>query len=289
MKIMLTGAAGQLGKELQRIQPTDHELLPFTHAELDITNQAQVMERAMHLRPDLIINAAAYNAVDAAETDIAPAMAVNAEGTKNLAQAAAELGVRFIHVSTDYVFDGNQGKPYLTSASTNPLSAYGRSKQAGEQFALAYAPDKAVIVRTSWVYASHGKNFVNTILRLLKEREHLGVIADQIGSPTWANTLAKAIWQMVSRPQLAGIFHWTDAGVTSWYDFACAIQEEALSLGLIQRAKPIKPLTTADYPLPAPRPHYSVLDKTSSWQALELYGIHWRVALRAMLEELPRA
>jgi dTDP-4-dehydrorhamnose reductase len=187
-------------------------------------------------------------------------------------------------VSTDFVFDGTQSHPYLPTDRTNPLGVYGASKLAGEQLALAAYPEGLAIVRTAWLYSAFGNNFVTTMLRLMGERERLGVVADQVGTPTWTCGLAGALWQMC-RVQPKGIHHWTDAGVASWYDFAVAIQEEGLACGLLAREIPIQPINTVDYPTSARRPAYSVLDKTETWAALGMTPPHWRVALRRMLLE----
>jgi len=223
--------------------------------------------------------------VDKAESQPELAFAVNATGPGNLAAAAGEVGARFIHLSTDFVFDGAKSSPYRPDDRPNPLNIYGASKLAGEVAVREKSPG-ALIVRTSWLYAAHGHNFVKTMLRLLAEREQLQVVADQVGTPTWAGFLARALWAAAARPELRGIYHWSDAGVASWYDFALAIQEEALQLGLLSRAIPIEPITTAAYPTAALRPAYSVLDKSSAWRDLAIGGRHWRVALRIMLREL---
>ena len=201
-----------------------------------------------------------------------------------LARACASQGVRLIHISTDFVFDGTSSQPYTPGAVTAPLGEYGRSKRGGE-LALLSAQPEALIVRTGWVYSSFGGNFVKTMLRLMSERDELSVVSDQVGTPTWAQGLAGAVWAAAARPELSGTYHWSDAGVCSWYDFATAICEEALALGLLSRAVKIRPITADQYPTPAQRPAYSVLDKTSSWRDFALEGVHWRAQLRAMLKD----
>lgn len=285
MKVLITGANGQAGHELCRSAPNHVELLCLDRNRLDIGDGVAVERMLRAERPALIINAAAYTAVDKAETEREQAFAVNATGAANLAEAAAEIGARLLHISTDFVFDGSKSSPYRADDRTNPLSVYGASKLAGELSVQERCPG-TLIVRTAWLYSAHGHNFVKTILRLLGEREQLTVVADQVGTPTWAGSLAAAIWAAAARPKLRGIYHWSDAGVASWYDFALAIQEEALQLGLLTKAIPIKPITTSDYPTPARRPPYSVLDKTSAWRDFAITGRHWRVALRKMLKEL---
>jgi len=284
MRVLLVGGSGQLGRELQHCKPADMELLALGSSELDLREAEAVAARVSGFRPRVIINAAAYTAVDRAENEQEAAFGVNGQGAANLAQAARAVGAYCLQVSTDFVFDGAQSRPYLPTDRTNPLGVYGASKLAGEQLALAAYPEGVAIVRTAWLYSACGNNFVTTMLRLMGERETLGVVADQIGTPTWARGLAEALWQM-SRVQPKGICHWTDAGVASWYDFAVAIQEEGLACGLLAREIPILPINTVDYPTPARRPSYSVLDKTGTWAALGMTPPHWRVALRGMLHE----
>ncbi len=282
-RVLLAGAGGQLGWELQRSCPDSVELHPFDSSALDIRDQRAVSAAAERIQPDTIINAAAYTAVDKAEGDSATAFAVNADGAAHLAEAASQVGAGLIQVSTDYVFDGTHSTPYSPAAPTSPLGVYGESKYQGEQRVQAILPGQSLILRTAWVYSSHGHNFVKSMLRLMSEREELGIVADQVGSPTSARTLARAVWQFQAQPQLNGIYHWTDAGVASWYDFAVAIMEEALALGLLSRAVRVKPIRSCDYPTPAKRPAYSVLDKTDTWAELSLTPLHWRDALREAL------
>lgn len=284
IKVLISGANGQLGWELQRTAPEGMAITACTSAELDISNGQQVADVLARLAPDVIINAAAYTAVDKAESETKRAFAVNRDGVVNLAAAGVDIGARVIHLSTDFVFDGLQSHPYLPNDKPNPTGVYGASKLAGERLLLQKDPNCAII-RTAWVYSAHGNNFVKTMLRLMAERDELGVVADQIGTPTWANGLAQALWRIMDKG-LAGIYNWTDAGVASWYDFACAIQEEALALGLLQKSVPIRPLRTADYPTPAHRPPYSVLDKSSLWGKLGAAAPHWRVGLKKMLLEI---
>lgn len=285
MKVLLTGAHGQAGRELCRTAPDHVKLLCLDRNRLDITDAAAVVRTLRAEKPALLINAAAYTAVDLAETEREQAFAVNAIGPGNLAAAAGEVGARFIHLSTDFVFDGAKSSPYRPEDRPNPLNIYGASKLAGEVAVRKNSPG-ALIVRTSWLYAAHGHNFVKTMLRLLAEREQLQVVVDQVGTPAWAGYLAQALWAAAVRPELHGIYHWSDAGVASWYDFAQAIQEEALQLGLLSRTIPISPITTEAYPTAARRPAYSVLDKGPAWRDLGVSGRHWRVALRIMLKEL---
>ncbi len=285
-RVILTGAGGQLGWELQQCQPEQVELFAFTSQQLDIRDKAAVFAVVEEIAPTHIINAAAYTAVDKAESEAELAFAINADGAAHLAQAAKQVGARMVQVSTDYVFDGTHSSPYLPEAATSPLGVYGESKFQGEQRVQEILPQRSLILRTSWVYSSHGNNFVKGMLRLMSEREELGIVADQVGSPTYARTLARAVWEFCEQSQLHGIYHWTDAGVASWYDFAVAIMEEAVAQGLLCAPINVKPIRTSDYPTPARRPAYSVLDKTASWSQLSISAQHWRVALREMLAEL---
>lgn len=284
MRVLLVGGSGQLGRELQHCKPADIELQALASSELDLRESADVAAKVDAFRPQVVINAAAYTAVDRAESEQEVAFAVNGQGAGNLAQAARTVGAYCLQVSTDFVFDGVQSSPYLVTDRTNPLGVYGASKLAGEQLALAAYPEGLAIVRTAWLYSAFGNNFVTTMLRLMAERETIGVVADQVGTPTWGRGLAEVLWQMC-RVQPKGIHHWTDAGVASWYDFAVAIQEEGLACGLLAREIPIRPITTVEYPTPAKRPPYSVLDKSATWTTLEMTSPHWRVALRRMLLE----
>ncbi len=285
MNVLITGANGQLGRELQVAAPAWATVIAVDAEQLDITDAASVHDWVHEFVPELVINAAAYTAVDQAESEPVLAHLVNAAGVGHLAAVAQFVGARFIHVSTDFVFSGRKSSPYLPTDPAAPLSVYGASKLAGEHQAIALTGGQALVFRTAWLYSAGGKNFVNTMLRLMREREWLGIVADQIGTPTWARTLAEAIWVAAARPRLTGIYHWTDNGVASWYDFAMAIQEEALALDILTHPIPIRPICTKDYPTPARRPAYSVLNKSSSCHDLALAGRHWRGALRAMLSE----
>ncbi|MBX9816039.1 MAG: dTDP-4-dehydrorhamnose reductase [Sphingomonas sp.] len=280
MNVLITGAKGQLGRALIATAPADMVLDATDVAELDIGDAEAVRQYVRASAPRLVINAAAYTAVDKAESEEALAHRINADAVGHLSAAAAEVGASLVHVSTDFVFDGSASKPYAPDATPNPLGAYGRTKLAGER---AAGPD-ALIVRTAWVYAAQGQNFVRTMLRLMAERDEVRVVADQIGTPTFATGLAEALWALAARGA-RGIHHYTDSGCASWYDFAVAIQEEALACGRLARAVPIVPIATADYPTPAARPSYSVLDKRAT---VALLGVapHWRAQLRKMFEEL---
>lgn len=283
MKVLIAGSGGQLGRALQKTAPDNIILAAPAESEFDILDVEKSEAVVANAAPDLLINAAAYTAVDKAESDRDNAIAINATAAAHLAQAARRAGARFVHVSTDFVFDGKSPTPYKPNAKPAPLGVYGESKLLGEVGVMAGHPN-ALIVRTAWVYAAEGNNFVKTILRLMQERDEVRVVADQIGTPTHATSLARAIWSLAAA-KASGIHHWTDAGAASWYDFAVAIQEEALALGLLQRAVPIVPIRTTDYPTPAERPAMSILDKDSSWKIAGVAN-HWRAELRLMLAEM---
>ena len=285
MKVFVTGKGGQLAWELENSLPVGYQLVSLGIDELDITD-ADAIERlfASH-RPDILINAAAYTAVDKAETDQAMAYAVNEAGAQYLAQACKTYHCRMLHVSTDFVFDGSKTTPYQTDDAAKPLSVYGASKLAGDVAVQAVLPD-AVIVRTAWVYSVNGNNFVKTMLRLMAEKPQLGVVYDQVGTPTWAAGLAQWLWAVVAKPQVSGLYHWTDAGVASWYDFAVAIQELALEKGMLDKAIPIRPIPASAYPTPAKRPSFSVIDKATAEAASGILGVHWRSQLSSMLDDL---
>jgi len=287
MKVLVLGSGGQVGRAVQAAAPSGYELVAKTRAELDITNDAAVAAFLSASPVAWIVNAAAYTAVDRAETEQAAAFASNAAAVGVLARAGAAVGARLLHLSTDFVFDGRANRAYLPGDATSPLSVYGASKLAGE--AQALQDPGAVVLRTAWVYDSSGRNFVLTMLRLMRERPEVRVVCDQIGAPTWAAGIAQTIWGLIGRAAPRGIYHWTDAGVASWYDFAVAIQEEALARGLLSRAVPIVPIATAAYPTPARRPAFSVLDSQGTRDLLGVPAQHWRPHLRNMLDELRTA
>ena len=285
-RALVTGAGGQLGRVLVRLTPSGWHVVACDAHALDVTRRDSVETVMDRERPSVVFNLAAYTGVDAAEADPARAEQVNVVGAAHVAQAAAAIGARTIYVSTDFVFDGAQGRPYTPSDPPNPLGVYGRTKLAGEREVARVAGADAVVVRTAWLHAAHGRNFVLTVLRAMAERPELGVVSDQVGTPTSARSLAEALWALAAQPESHGILHWTDAGVASRYDLAVAVQEEALELGLLARPVPIRPLRTEELPTPARRPLYSVLDKRDTWRALGLPVMHWRVRLRETLAEV---
>jgi dTDP-4-dehydrorhamnose reductase len=265
--------------------PAAHALIVKTQLDLDITDAAAVTDAMVGQGFDWIINGAAYTAVDLAEKEPALAQQINATAVGILARAALAGAARLVHISTDFVFDGNANVAYLPTDRTNPLSVYGVTKLAGEF--EAFAPGgNPILLRTAWVYASTGKNFVLTMLRLMRERPEVRVVCDQIGTPTWAVGIAHAIWGLIDSNATPGIYHWTDLGVASWYDFAVAIQEEGLARGLLTHAVPVIPIPTSAYPTPARRPTFSVLNTDSTRSAVAYPAQHWRHNLRMMLDEL---
>lgn len=284
MKALITGAGGQLAVALERTAPEGARLTSLAISDLDIADAAATLAAVEQVRPELILNAAAYTAVDRAESEVDLAFAANRDGAVNLAVAARTIGAKLVHVSTDFVFGGEAGRAYAPDAATDPLGVYGGSKLAGE-LAVSAADDGALIVRTAWVYSAGGANFLKTMLRLMNSREEVRVVADQIGAPTSAADLARALWALVAA-NARGLYHFTNAGVASWYDFAQAIAEEALAAGLLQRPCAVVPIRTIDYPTPAKRPAFSVLDCSATWEILGAPAPHWRIALRNEIAEI---
>ena len=308
MKVLLTGAAGQLGHALRQQVPTGVELIATSRSgsgadrdgliALDLAD-AEACRAAVHQhRPDWVLNGGAYTAVDKAESEPELAHAVNAGAPRAFAEALRETGGRLLQVSTDFVFNGAQGSPYRPEQPRDPLGVYGASKAAGEDAVeqLLGSNGRGVILRTSWVMGPVGRNFALTMLRLHRERgasgQPLAVVADQVGCPTSTHTLAQACWRVIERSAglsadsssaLGPILHWSDAGAASWYDVAVAVGELAVDLGLLERAAVVNPITTVDYPTPAQRPSYSLLDCTDTRLALALEPTHWRTALRQLL------
>lgn len=283
MRALITGAGGQLATELVKTAPAGWTVLARSRAELDLADVAAVEAAVARERPDLVLNAAAYTAVDRSESEPEAAFAANRDGPAALARAARAIGARLAHVSTDFVFGGDAGRPYGPGDATAPLGTYGESKRAGEEAVLTALPD-ALIVRTAWVYAAHGANFLKTMLRLMGSREEVRVVADQVGAPTAARDLAQAVWALAIAGE-GGVLHFTNAGVASWYDFAQAIEEEARAAGQLERPCRVVPIRTVDYPTPARRPSYSVLDCTATWARLGAPARHWRAALRETIAE----
>ena len=287
MNIAIIGKSGQLAFELAReLKSSEHNVTYLGRDDIDITSTASIEETLLPLSVDVVINASAYTAVDKAEEDTDACNAINALAVKNLATFCKASGAFMVHVSTDYVFNGHKGSPYLTDDPIEPQGAYGRSKAEGEKALLDIIPEASCLIRTAWVYSSHGNNFVKTMLRLMADKPKLAVIDDQIGTPTWAKGLAEACI-CAAIDKTVGVYHWTDEGVASWYDFALAIQELGIEKGLLGNAIPVLPIPSSQYPTPATRPHYSVLNKESARVAFaSCKPTHWRKHLATMLDEL---
>lgn len=283
LNVVILGVSGQLGSELMK-NPL-HVLHAYTHDELDLSaiSVAELAGLLDRHQADVVINAAAYTAVDKAEEEIAAAYAINAYAVRKLAQACMLKNVRIIHVSTDYVFDGKSNVPYETHDTPAPINVYGASKALGESFLFQCQPD-AVCLRTSWLYSRDGNNFVNTMLRLMNKSKVIRVVNDQTGCPTSVQDVAHCVWQIIDRPDVKGILHWTGAGQCSWYEFAQAIQQRALAKGLLSKDCKVIPVPSADYPVVAPRPAYSVLDCQATAELLNIPQRHWTEALDAMLD-----
>jgi dTDP-4-dehydrorhamnose reductase len=288
VRTLVTGSTGQLGVELLRTAPPGFDVVGLSHRDCDITDRAQVSAAIKTYRPELVINAAAYTAVDDAESGSHLSHAVNATGAGNVARSAEDAGARIIHISTDYVFDGTSREPYLPESLPNPINSYGMSKLAGER-EVQHSSSAFLIIRSSWLYASHGKNFLRTILSALETSRALRVINDQIGVPTAARSLALAIWDCADRSELRGIHHWVDGGTASWYDFAVAIQAGAIEQGHVDKPTPIAAVTSEEYRLPARRPPYSVLDSRSLSRSIGRQPRPWRGWLAEVLREVDRA
>lgn len=290
MKVLMTGVNGQLGRQLLRSAPPELELVPLTRQQLNLQDPEACRKLVLIHRPDWVLNAGAYTAVDRAETEPELAIAVNAAAPQAFAEALLELGGdrRLLQISTDFVFGGDQGRPYKPEDSLNPLGVYGRSKASGEEAVLQHlGPERAAVLRTSWVYGPEGSNFLLTMLRLQRERSELAVVADQLGCPTATPGLARACWRLIER-RLGGIWHWSDAGAASWYDFALAIAELALQRGLLSDSVPVRPIPSSAYPTPAQRPSYSLLDCVATREALDLEPQHWRQALADVLSTITK-
>jgi dTDP-4-dehydrorhamnose reductase len=287
VNVLIAGAGGQLGRALITQVPGDvKSLVGMDRSTLDLSRAADIANAIATHEPSILINAAAYTAVDQAESDVAGAYAINAAAVAVMGNECARRGIRLVHVSTDFVFDGDATRPYRPDDTARPLSVYGSSKLAGEQALIAQPGLDWRIVRTAWVYASSGRNFVLTMLRLFRERPVVRVVADQIGTPTSARSLAQCVWAAALDAGSPAILHFTDAGVASWYDFAVAIYEEARALGLITAEVKIEPIRTDQYPTPARRPAFSVLDCDATRERLGLSAVHWRKNLRETLREL---
>lgn len=285
--VLIVGCNGQLGSALQHVQQPGLTTVSVDIDELDITKRDATISYINQVNPQWVVNCAAYTNVDKAEVEQDLAFIVNRDAVENIALACRQVDARLIHISTDFVFDGEKGSLYDPADQPNPLNVYGASKLAGEQVLGELLPLHSMIIRTAWLYSVDGSNFVKTMLRLMGEQESLGVVADQLGSPTYADELADAIWRIIGGSLFnAGIFHWTDNGVISWYEFAVAIQEEALNLGILDRTIPINPISSDEYPSSARRAAFSALNTDSMHELTGDSGTAWRVNLKRMLGKL---
>ncbi|MGO3738688.1 MAG: dTDP-4-dehydrorhamnose reductase [Marinomonas foliarum] len=290
MRILLTGKNGQLGRCFQDVlKNTSHELFAYGSAELNIADASAVAAVFQQVKPDIVVNAAAYTAVDKAETDSENAYLVNANGPELLARQAANLAIPFIHVSTDYVFDGAAAEPYVPTDSTNPQGVYGASKLAGE-INIAAACEKYIILRTAWVFSEYGNNFVKTMVRLAKERDALSVVADQYGCPTYAGDLAQAILEICeqheqNKPLVWGLYHYCGDMPTSWHGFARAIFAKSYELGVISSCPQLTAISSDQYPTPAKRPEYSVM-KDENLSLLGITPSDWFAGLSSILNRI---
>ena len=289
--LLLTGRDGQLGtvfsQQWQGCEPSGrYELVEVGRRELDIADPLEVKEFLADLRPTYILNTAAYTRVDEAESDQESAYRVNDNAVGLLADWCKDNSCRLLHISTDFVFDGEATSPYSVDSETGPLSVYGASKLAGEMQVTSCLPSSGIVVRTSWLYSEHGQNFVKTMLRLMSEGRDVRVVCDQTGSPTSAHTLSRYIAQLIATDSAAGVYHFTDGGELSWFEFAIAIREIGVELSLIPERATVTPITAAEYPTAARRPPYSVLERTPK-SPTDCGATHsWRAELRSVLERI---
>ena len=287
MNVIIFGARGQLGQCLADIVSSGICAEFLSREDCDLLQPNSIKRTLDKKNPDFIINAAAYTDVDRAESEAEVAHRVNGKAVGAIAEWVSYNRARLIHLSTDFVFDGKSQRPYQINDKMNPLGAYGASKEAGEKQVKELAPKATMVIRTSWVYSEYGSNFVKTMLRLMRERKSLSVVDDQRGSPTYAGSLARIIWTIINMNYFQpGIFHWTDNGTITWYQFACAIQAEATKLGLLNRSIPIKPIKTDEYPTSAKRPAYSALDTSKLEQLTSQKAGDWQLNLNYVLNRL---
>jgi len=284
VKILVVGAGGQLGREaVLAFTALGHEVIALGRGELDLAASRDIAGSIAAYQANWVINCAAYTQVDRAEDEAELAFAVNCDAARAVAQGAQQSHSRLLHVSTDFIFGGKQATPYREEDTGDALSIYGRSKWEGETVVMAAMP-KALILRTAWVYGMHGNNFVKTMLRLMAERDELKVVDDQIGTPSWTGDIVRAMQALIEN-DAAGIYHFTNEGVASWYDLAYEILSVAPSFGYPVQAKRLHPIPSSEWPCAAKRPAYSVLGKEKIRQVLGYDIPHWRQSLRSMLKE----
>ena len=292
-KILLTGATGQLGKTFSRHFAHSHlsgkyALLAFDRNEIDLTKEESTSSILSLYKPSIIINCGAYTSVDEAENESELAKIVNDEAVNRISNWASENDCRLIHISTDFVFDGTADKPYLPSDLACPIGVYGKTKLAGEKRIQESLAERGVIIRTSWLYSEFRQNFVRTMIRLMAEKPDLGVVSDQLGSPTSAHTLSCVLLKVIEMQSVWGILHWCDGASISWYDFAVEIQKVAFKHGLLSKKIRLEPLMTADYPTLATRPRYSVLDRSFTLEQLGVIATDWRIELNKVIEQISK-
>ena len=283
--LLLFGGTGQVGGALQTLAPNDWMIDSPTSREVNLSSATQIAQYIQTRRPSVIVNAAAYTKVDDAETESDVAYAINAAAPQIMAEQAKKLGAHFVHVSTDYVFDGSGTLPYRTDAATHPLNVYGASKLAGELAVINANPD-AAIIRTAWVHSGGGVNFIATAVRLLSGGKSMRVVDDQVGTPTRAQHLARALLLLVGRPDISGLLHFTDVGVATWYDVACCVAETLRDAGRLPDGVHVTPVDSSAYPRPAKRPQVSILDTHSTREKIGWTPPHWREGVIASTKEL---
>ena len=289
MKVLITGSEGQLGSTLNFLKPKNIQIINTNRENFDLTNGSQISKFIFKHNPDWIINSGAYTAVDEAEKEPEKVFATNSDSVKIIAETLKKTRGKILQIGTDFVFDGKNNKPYTPYEKTNPLGIYGLSKLKGEEYIkqIFNDPNKAVILRTSWLMGNIGNNFALKMLKLHKEKKHLNIVADQIGSPTNVMSLAKTCWEIILFTGNWGnyasskipIMHWCDSGIASWYDIAVAVGEIGIELGLIDNMAEVNPIKSIHYPTPAKRPTFSVLDNDLTQEFLNLKSIHWRKSM----------
>jgi dTDP-4-dehydrorhamnose reductase len=287
-RALIFGALGQVGRALQETAPSSVAVIAQDLDQTDIRDHESVVRAIGDARPDVVINCAAFTNVDGAESHADEAMAANGIAPGVIAEVAKAEGVRFIHLSTDYVFDGCAHAPYKPDAAVGPINVYGATKLEGERRALSTAPE-SVVVRTAWVHSGGGSNFVRTAVRLLTAGTPMRVVDDQIGTPTRAKHLAEALWRITDRPDLRGLLHFTDAGVASWFDVAVAVLETLERAGRLGAGAAVTPIRSDQFRTAARRPQFSVLDKSESWNAIGYLPPHWRTGIIDSTHELMNA
>lgn len=287
MKVIIIGKSGQLANELVAEVPSDFEILSLGRNDVDITSFIELSTIVNEFNPTLIINASAYTAVDKAEVEVDMAYNLNKKAVEVIATVAKKNNIRLLHISTDFVFDGKANIAYETSAETSPIGVYGASKLAGEHVIKDIYPENSAIIRTSWVYSSFGNNFVKTMLRLMAEKKELSIVSDQIGCPTYAKSLAAFLWELSKKDFIEKIYHWSDSGVASWYDFAVAIYDIASDNQLLKNKVQINPIPSSSYPTAAKRPRFSLLDTSLSRSVTK--PIHWRKQLQMCLNKIKKS